>query len=73
MINDLLNDLLTAMNEAGKYINVHTVMTLTVALSSTLSRVSSSMCELILFDIAWFSMSSKFVSFSDVSDRLEKQ
>lgn len=50
------------MKDAGRYIKVKTVMTLTVALSSTPSCVKRRMRVLISLEFVWFPMSSKLVS-----------
>lgn len=55
------------MKDAGRYINVQTVMTLTVALSSTLWCVSCNIRLLIRSELIWSSMPSRFVSCDLVS------
>jgi hypothetical protein len=53
---------LTATNDAGRYINEKIVMTLTVALSSTVSWVRASIWLFNLSEVDWFLKSSKFAS-----------
>ena len=53
---------LTATNDAGRYINEKIVMTLTVALSSTVSWVRASIWLFNLSEADWFLKSNKFAS-----------